>query len=234
MKIGILGAPGAGKTEFANDLAYSLSEWLEDRPLVLDTENVVTDLRKTTGREYGHFGNHIDDFQIVFKRLEWEQHWSGLNTMNRATITVGTVLDSVVHNFVRSEETARTRNEVALTTVRLQTIAGTFGLLYTDTWDYDYAFHIPYEGEDRMSKLMDLALRELVKTYRAPVLTFTQETDEPKAELAYKAIRALEEERVETADERGVRPSDEAGKAERNSSESVPDVPEPGTTTDDA
>jgi hypothetical protein len=228
MKIAVLGAPGAGKTDFAHELAALLIKQEYDRFWVLD--DYVDDLRKRTGQEYGHFGNHIDDLQVVFKRREWELGWRHANT-----ITVGTVLDSAIHCFARTEEAVRTRKELGLQAERLRTIAGVFGLLYTDTWDYDYAFLLPYDGDDRMSRFHSTGLVELLNTYRAPVLSFNEGiSDDEKAPTAARAIVALEAEQLPATKERGVRSGSEASKAERDSTESVPDVPEQGRAPDDA
>lgn len=223
MKVAVLGAPGVGKTEFANELADLLSEWQGKTWYVLD--DYVRALQDATGLEYGGYGEFIDDLQIVFKRREWELcHSRATNT-----ITVGTVLDSAIHNFVRIEEAAKTRHEVGIVTERLRTIAATFGLLFTDTWDYDYAFLL------RSDNVIGRGLVDLLSTYRAPVFSFNSEVpNDKKAQTAFEAIRSLEEESATTPNERGVRSSGETGSNDRDSSESVPDVPEQRGTSDDA
>lgn len=224
MRIGILGAPGSGKSEFAQALAKGLG-WTN---CVID--DYLEDLRRETGLEYGGFGSHIDDIQVVFKRREWE-----LALRDADTITVGTVLDSAVHCFVRTDEAARTRKEIGLQAERLRTIAGTFGLLYTDTWEYDYAFFLRYKGESRHSVMIDAGLVELIATYRAPVFHFNPEVpDDEKAATAASAITTLEAEQLPPTPERGVRSGSESGGEVGDSSASVPDVSESGRTPDDS
>jgi adenylate kinase family enzyme len=224
MKIGILGAPGAGKTAFAK----ALDEELGSNHHVVD--KYAESLRKRTGQEYGLMGNYLDDLQVVFKRREWE-----LIKREVDTITCGTVLDSVAHCFVRTEDKARNSRELTLTSERLRTIAESLGLIYTESWDYDYAFYLPYMGEDPQSRLLDAALTDLIQTYAPPVLAFNAEVpDDKKASTAAKAIRTFEEKFLPKADERGVRSGDEAGKDDRDSAEPVPDVPEQGTDSNDA
>lgn len=233
MKIGVLGAPGSGKSQFAHALAEELARpgrGFEDRPLVLD--NYVRELRTSTGLEYGGFGTHIDDLQVVFKRREWELTWQRIG---RSTITVGTALDSAVHCFVRSDEEARTRREVGLQAERLRTIAAIFGLLYTDTWDYDYAFWLRFKGDDHYGNVTSDGLAALIDAYHAPILTFEKDTpDDEKAQIAARAIAALESEQLSPPQERGVRRGSEASGADGDSVESMPDMPEQGRASDDA
>lgn len=231
MKLAILGAPGAGKTEFAEGLRDTLRE-VHGFPNFLIIDTVVEDLRLRTRLEYGGFGSHIDDMQVVFKRREWELHWQETNTN---TITVGTVLDSTAHCFVRSEDPARNRRELLTGNERLRAIAETFGMLYTDTWDYDYAFYLPYKGDDPHSRLVDAGLVELLTKYAAPVLSFKHGVpDDEKASTAARAITALEAKQLSETPKRGVEPSGEAGEDDGDSAEPVPDVPEQGRDSYDA
>jgi hypothetical protein len=225
MKIGIVGAPGSGKYHFASDLAAIMDEdFFILHATHPDGIGYVDDLRSGTGLEYGGFGNHIDDIQVVFKRREWELAWTH---RERDTITVSTVLDSAAHCFIRTEETAHNRYETGLQAERLRTIAGTFGLLYTDTWDYDYAFFLPYKGEDRHSRLINAALVDMITTYRTPIFSFEPEVpDDEKASTAAKAIAALESDNASPIEERRVRRGFETGEAVRDTSEPVPDVSE--------
>lgn len=224
MKIGILGAPGVGKTKFAEDLR----ELLVDGPATfVIIDDYVHDLQGRMGLEFGEFSSFVDDLQIVFKRREWEVHWDGL--LKYGTITVGTVLDSVIHNFLRTESPTNDRYEIGLQQERLKAMAATFGLLYTETWDYDYAFFLP--SDDTYGK----AMSELIATYRAPVLTFLPGvTDDEKASTAAAAIRALEAPETPTFDERGVRQGREDGEDDGDSAESMSNVPEQGNGADDA
>ena len=217
MKIGLVGAPGAGKTKFSEELKKIIIDegFLEDITLI---DGYVDELRLNTLLEYGEYGDFVDDLQVVFKRREWELGWADYNA-----ITCGTVLDSVVHNFVRTDHTPRNRRELAVHTTRLKTIASTFGLLYTETWDYDYAFYLP--TDDVMGK----ALVDILSTYRAPVMTFNPEIkDDEKVRTAFNAIVALEKNPSPQAEEPGVRGSGEEGASERDSADDVPDVPKQG------
>lgn len=224
MKIAVLGAPGAGKSAFAAKLDIELAKLGYEPFLIID--NYVKDLQADTGLEYGGFGDFIDDMQVAFKRRECELMY-GRNDQN--TITVGTVLDSTIHNFIRTEDTARTREEIGTTTQKLQAIAAAFGLVYTESWDYDYAFVL--RTDDKMGR----ALIELLATYRAPVLSFLPEVpDDEKASTAADAIRALESSFPTPPEERGVRRGSEASESDGDSPEQVPDVREPGRAPDDS
>ena len=228
MKLAVLGAPGSGKTPFADDLTQLLED--PDNPFYM-IDDYVRDLQVTGGLEYGLFGSHVDDMQVVFKRREYEL----VVDAEHSSITCGTVLDSTAHCFARAEDAARNRREVGIQAERLRTIAGTFGLLYTETWDYDYAFYLPYTGDDPYSRLLDQSLREILRTYAPPVLSFKPEvSDEEKARTAARAITAFEEKQLQETPERGVRSSGEVGKDDGDSTEPVSDVPEQGRAPEDA
>lgn len=226
MKIGILGAPGSGKTRFANELQQEFHDTIPigEGGVTYVLDGYVGELRNNTGREYGEFGDFVDDLQVVFKRREWELTWR-----DARTITCGTVLDSVIHNFLRTEAPAKERYEVGLHLERLKSVAATFGLLYMDLWDYDYAFFLPTDDE------YGRAMRSLIATYRAPVFTFNPEVpDDEKASTAIAAIRSLEEDQLPAPQERRVRSGSEDGGEDGDSPDSVPDVSEPGDSPDDA
>jgi hypothetical protein len=223
MKIAVLGAPGSGKSEFADALADLLMD-RTGRPWGI-IDDAVPELRHDTGQEYGMLGNHIDDLQVAFKRREFE-----LVIRDQDFITVGTILDTAAHNFARAEVVED--EEAALTQIKLQAIASTFGMLYTDTWDYDYAFLLTVqEPQAGYNDLVEHTLMTLITLYRAPVFNFDnpEATSDEKAKLAADAIRALEEDPIAPTPERGVRRGSEDGEADGDSSESVPDVPEQGT-----
>jgi hypothetical protein len=225
MKIAVLGAPGSSKSKFADALADLLMDQT-GRPWGI-IDDAVPELRHDTGQEYGMLGNHIDDLQVAFKRREFE-----LVIRDQDFITVGTILDTAAHNFARVEVVKD--EEAPLTQIKLQAIAATFGMLYTDTWDYDYAFMVGDHTQFTKGSyphLVQTTLNRLIMSYRAPVLTFDNQglSSDEKAKLAADAIRALEEDPIAPTPERGVRRGSEDGEADGDSSESVPDVPEQGT-----
>lgn len=225
MRIAILGAPGAGKSEFAKELRDELRRTVVGFFAIID--GYMESLQARTHLAYGPFGNHIDDLQVVFKRREWE-----LEVPADHIISVGTILDSTAHCFVRSEDTAHTPRELSLTRERLRTVAETFGLLYTDTWDYDYAFYLPYRGDDPYSRLIDTALVDLMRSYAPPVFSFKPEVkNDEKASTAAQTITLLEAEQLPSSDRPGVRSSSEDGEVDGDSTEPVSDVPEQGNDT---
>jgi energy-coupling factor transporter ATP-binding protein EcfA2 len=225
MKIAVLGAPGSGKSDFADALADLLMDQT-GRPWGI-IDDAVTELRHDTGQEYGMLGNHLDDLQVAFKRREFE-----LVIRDQDFITVGTILDTAAHWMARSEVVKD--DEAALSQIKLQAIAATFGMLYTDTWDYDYAFLVSRVSDFTQGgypHAVQFTLESLVATYRAPVFTFKdpEASSEQKVKLAADAIRALEKDPIAPTPERGVRRGGEDGEADGDSSEPVPDVPEQGT-----
>lgn len=231
MKIALLGSPGVGKTEFANRLRR---HYRERGKLVNLIDDYVDQLRTVTRLEYGYFGGHIDNIQVVFKRRERELSWKH---DKEVMITVGTVLDSTAYSVLLGEEVFSDRRLIALHKQRLDAIMQSFGMLYTETWDYDYAFllrrdtrHIKLQTDVTQNDRLDAVLLDLCATFRAPIFQVRPPSekypDYDPVKAAIESIRALEEDGSASADERGVRPSDSDGEGKRDSTEPVPDLPE--------
>lgn len=157
MKIGIIGAPGSGKT----DLAVGIKDALTGKCDFDIVDDYVPVLSAATGNAYGHFADYIGNFQVAFERLTTEQRVSGTADQTD-TITCGTVVDSLIYAAMYSQLAVRTPRDQRAEFARVSTAMSMFGMLVHDTLDYDLLFYLPltplhrYEHEGEWNTLLDL------------------------------------------------------------------------------
>ena len=142
MKVAIIGAPNAGKSE----LAKALQEAAQDKVKFDIVDDYVSHLSEETDTAYGHFAGYIGNFEVVFERLRQERI-SHLKNVN--TITVGTVVDSMIYAAHFSQFAAANATNARAEHARASTTMNMFGMLVADTYDYDLTFYLPYSTEYR-------------------------------------------------------------------------------------
>jgi len=138
MRIGVMGAPNAGKSKFARRLKKELEGMYQAETWKI-VDGYVEKLQKATDMAYGRFGNYVDNFQVAFKRRE-------LELAHENTITCGTIVDTNAYAFMIVEPNV----DDELFTMqyqRIEALTRTLAIMYVDTWDYDYAFYLPTEDE---------------------------------------------------------------------------------------
>lgn len=136
MKVGLLGAPGAGKSTLARRLKRTLNEgdWK-----VID--KYVDRLSDRTDLAYRYFATYEQNLQIAFERwtLEQEVRATGFNS-----ITCGTLYETALYCAIKTHrwtDDPMVRAEEAL---RAETTMRTIGMMEVDLFDYDLLFWIPY------------------------------------------------------------------------------------------
>lgn len=157
MKIGIIGAPGSGKT----DLAAGIKDALTGKCNFDIVDDYVPALSAATGIAYGFFANYIGNFQVAFERLTTEQRVSG-SADQTDIITCGTVVDSLIYTAMYSQIASRQARDQRAEFARVSTAMSMFGMLVHDTLDYDLLFYLPFtqeyrqEHEGEWNTLLDL------------------------------------------------------------------------------
>lgn len=141
MKIGIIGAPGSGKT----NLAQGIKKALDDKIDFDIVDEYVGDLSDGTGLAFGHFAGYIGNLQVTFERLAREQEST---RQYEGTITCGTVVDSLIYAAMYSQLARQAPNQRA-ELARAATTMGAFGMIIYDTFDYDLSFYLPLSQEHR-------------------------------------------------------------------------------------
>lgn len=97
MRIGIMGAPGAGKSKFAKKLA---TEMRKSGRKVKILDKYIPDLEIKTGYSFGNNGaTHAQNYQIIFHRWTLEQQQA---KQCDDLIVVGTLYDTVCDMLIHS------------------------------------------------------------------------------------------------------------------------------------
>jgi energy-coupling factor transporter ATP-binding protein EcfA2 len=213
MKIGLIGAPGSGKSKLARALAKTSPYTVVD--------NYVDRLRKQDGLAYGGFGNYMDNIQVAFKRreLETKAAHSGANT-----ITCGTIVDTNVYAFLWTDLVTTDRNLIPLEHQRVETAMKTFGMLYAHLFDYDFAFYLPYVGEEAFSRKIDQVILTTFEAYWTPAVFLLNDNITGRLEEITRVINGSPQVVPPTTDGSGIQPGRENGGTVGDSPGSVSDV----------
>jgi hypothetical protein len=167
MKIGIIGPPEVGKSKFAKALAKE-----HDLKIV---DNYCQRLQRDTNLALGPWALYSEDFMIAGTRLAAEVKAPD----NR--IVVGTILDTLTYAAIRSDLTLNQGFPSDRTAyVSAQATMQALSLIYSETWDFHLAFHLPYSKEQKEKQrkgwqsALDDAYRLMLESYM-PAFTYTIE-----------------------------------------------------------
>lgn len=132
MKIGVIGAPGVGKTTFANALGKELGLPVVDR--------YAQKIQKDTGLALGPWASYSENFMVAGARLAAEEK------VGAERITVGTALDTVNYAALKSDITMRqtVEHKRAAFASANSAMMG-IGCMIAETWDYNLCFIVPIE-----------------------------------------------------------------------------------------
>lgn len=208
MRIGLVGAPGSGKTKFANALTKELDEY--DLSII---DRYVPKFSKRYDFAVGHFASFIPNLSIALDRLGLE------NAAQDNFITCGTIFETMSYLLLHANEANKRSADGRLEVARASATMGAMGMLVTDGTFYDYLFYLPYKTErNDWDGALDKLIPQLVEEFFVYMvkldLSFTK-----NIELAAGIIRDIEKEKseaIETTsdDEPSVREGGEASSAE--------------------
>lgn len=187
MKIGIVGAPGAGKSEFARRLKTRLSEDLfPDSFYIID--NYVQDLQEDTGLALGPWAAHFENYMVAGIRFAAEAKYA-----KEDTITVGTILDTITYTLILGsiDLTDDYSNDQF---VESQTAINGMALLYGQTWDYNMTFYLPLNGPgDKLwHSKVDKTLPGVIDSFLVPNTFQLDGTTEERLDIATRLIQEAE------------------------------------------
>ena len=184
MKIAIIGAPGAGKSE----LGWTLQDALDgggdpDKWICLDeyAEEACDEIDYAPGTA----GGYIANLAVALSRIGMERTSSFENT-----ITCGTLLETSVYSAMDFEITSKYQgeDEILNNTRRVEAVLKTLACLYADSFDYDLVFYLPARSEEwaEFDKNLQTAFAAFFLVETVPLL---EDTMEENAEIALKIIK---------------------------------------------
>lgn len=179
MKIAIIGAPGAGKSELAGLIGPQLGTVWAD----IDeyAEQACDEVDYAPGTD----GGYIANLAVALERLSIERSTNAPNS-----ITCGTLLETSVYSAMDFENASKFQkeDEIVNNTRRVEAVLKTPACLYADSFDYDLVFYLPARGEEwaEFDKNLQTAFAAFFLVETVPLL---EDTMEENAEIALKIIK---------------------------------------------
>jgi len=207
-RIGILGAPGTGKTDLAHDLWCGWPH--ENRPYLVDLAGGNGSEQRTSayGFPLGEKGSWRTSLALWAKLVHFRSE-SEDEIAARGVIEVGTCFDRMAHCGQRINALTARLLDVDFTDterqelLHLQQVLPCLAIALVETWNYDYAFYLPV-GDDasEFEKGVDEALRELMESYIAAgsplnILKLDDGSSSDRADTVLRVLQEFEPRRIE-------------------------------------
>lgn len=197
LRIGILGAPGAGKSAFAQKLATALRTERGEvkRQSVRVVDGYVNNLAKKTGYAYGIFASYPQNMQILFER--WTREQEAEHAGCEVLISVGTLYETVLYHAIKMNSDFVLHPEERALHEKGRTTMETLGAIQSLIATHDLLLFLPYDGKKLAEKgrsydmVVNEKLPEIVDGYFRPLTTLTGNAKR-KVEDALKATKAIE------------------------------------------
>jgi hypothetical protein len=203
LRIGIIGAPGSGKSAFAKTLATNLRAEKGEvkRQTVKVVDGYMDSLQKRTGYAFDIFATYPQNLQVLFERWtrEQEAEKAGCDVL----ITAGTLYETILYTGLRinsdlalkSDQTVRMQGRVSMEMV---------GVIHSLIATHDLLLFLPYTSKVAAEKgrsydmVVNEKLPEILSGYFRPITPLTG-TTKKKVQDALKAIATVETWKAEIA-----------------------------------
>lgn len=211
MRIGIVGAPGAGKTKFAKELAV----YADGKYTIID--NYAQRLQKSTGLALGFWGSYTDNFMVQGVRAA-EEHkvLHKQSDISDDVITVGTVMDTVLYCAMHNDPAWGKIEHKLMANYVAEVAMRSLGLWFSNTWNYQLTFFLPYSEVLRRKKQgtpeleFNDMMAEALESYGVPYYQLKAGPDRAKVAIEVVNI-AKEEEAKLIAQEAGTSAPEQPG-----------------------
>ena len=198
LRIGIIGAPGSGKSVFAKALATQLRR---EGQKVRTVDGYVNNLIKKTGYAFDIFATYPQNLQILFERWtrEQEAEKAGCDTL----ITAGSLYETILYTALRVNSDLAIKADKGVQ-MQGRVAMETMGVIQSLIATHDLLFFLPYTGTILAEKgrSYDVAINEklpeILAGYFRPITPLTG-TTKTKVQDALTAIKSIEAWKAENA-----------------------------------
>jgi hypothetical protein len=142
MKIALIGAPGAGKSEIATRLSRNLNRDHKGKWKVID--GYVDRLAERTGCEYGRDADYTHNAQVMCERwtLEAEALHQGFST-----ITCGSIYETILWSALLNSLDPPDEQQLIAAIDYARMCMTFFGAMEKVTFNYNCLFYVPWDAE---------------------------------------------------------------------------------------
>lgn len=190
MRIGLMGAPGSGKTNLAEALEDAvvkkdIADECDCSTPVEIIDDYAVEVEDITELATGFLGGYLANLHVAFERENRERLSSA-----KTVITCGTLLDTATYATsgslanLRLGDEAEQQDELR----RIEAVMKVFSCMYVDTFMYDYVFYLPAVGDDNINEF-DKNLQVAFSVFNlTPVTPLLFETTEERLAKAMEVI----------------------------------------------
>ncbi len=196
MIIGIMGAPGSGKSSLARALATKLNERDDFRSKWTVVDDYVPKLAKRTGLSYGHNATLPQNMEILFERWTREQEVEEKGGQVIASVTyAGMYLTT--EDYIRGTPLSFLQGKITMEYL---------GVLEDSIGAYNVVFYLPYNAKTKEKKgrsydmVLDQQVPEVAKGFDRSFVTLEGPL-KSKVAHALSTISTLEAQATTAADE---------------------------------
>lgn len=197
MRIGLLGAPGSGKTQLARALGKEFNLKVID--------GYAQRLQKKTGLALGPWSSYSELFMVAGHRLAEEEKADHDNTVKPMRVTVGTMADTLTYAAVRSDVVLHRNDEGVRAAYRsAQTAMQGLALMFQEIWDYDIAFYLPYTPEQQREKAgtwesaLDGGYLPVLESFQVPFVYTITGTLKDRITIVRETIKLVQNHKTES------------------------------------
>jgi hypothetical protein len=215
IEIGVVGAPGSGKSQLIKAFLDLSAEWFADQGCcggvkLESVPNIGTTIENNYDQAMGSYGGYRDNLWGIFERFAIEKTY---RNEGKSFISNGTVIDSLAHTGVTLETvmmgaqtngliTPQTQVEVQ----KVQIATEVTKALFFDILQYKFVFYLPLPPkieipgqtveDNRHGEKVDQAIQSIFAGLGMRIQALDQPTMEEKAQEMLSTIQKIMDEGV--------------------------------------